>query len=69
MKLRTGNARVRGPRVNQAKKHRGKPARQNVEPSTFAWIEPLADVDPIIYERKVETPVIVEKTVEVEKPP
>lgn len=68
MRLRSGNPRVRAPRANPAKKHRGKPARQNVEPSTFAWIEPLADVDPVVLERRVETPVIVEKTVEVEKP-
>lgn len=68
MRLRTGNPRVRGPRVNQAKKHRGKPARPSVEPSTFAWVEPLADVDPIVVERKVETPIVVEKKVEVEKP-
>lgn len=68
MKLRAGNPRARIPRASHAKKHRGKPARHSVEPSTFAWIEPLADVDPIVVERRVETPVIVEKTVEVEKP-
>lgn len=68
MKLRTGNPRVRAPRVNQAKRHRGKPARPSVEPSTFAWVEPLADVDPVVVERKVETPIVIEKTVEVEKP-
>lgn len=68
MRLRSGNPRVRGPRVNQAKKHRGKPARPSVEPSTFAWVEPLADVDPVVVERKVETPIVVEKKVEVEKP-
>lgn len=68
MRLRTGNPRVRGPRVNQAKRHRGKPARPSVEPSTFAWVEPLADVDPVVVERKVETPIVVERKVEVEKP-
>lgn len=67
MKLRAGSPRARVPRAGQAKKQRGKPARQNVEPSTFAWIEPLADVDPIVIERKVETPDVAQKPLIVEK--
>jgi len=56
---------VHGPRLTRGKKPRSNPARPSVEPSTFAWIEPLADVDPIVVERKIETPVIVERKVEV----
>ena len=65
MSRRDAHPRVRGPRLTRGKKPRSNPARPSVEPSTFAWVEPLADVDPIVVERKVETSVIVERKVEV----
>jgi hypothetical protein len=44
------------------------PARPSeVEPSTFAWTEPLADLDPIVLEKQVLVEKIVEKKVIVEK--
>lgn len=45
--------------------HRARPAR--VEPSTFAWIEPLDDLEPVVVERVVEKEVVVEKPVVFEK--
>jgi hypothetical protein len=77
MKLKTGNPRVRGPRRNPRHDQR---AAQRIEPATFAWLEPLADVDPVVVEREivvdrnvdrpvfVDRPVEVERIVEVEKP-
>lgn len=64
MKLKTGNPRVRGPRSHD----RRPKARQPAEPSTFAWIEPLADVDPVIVDREVVVETQVEKQIFVDRP-
>ncbi|MGK2879120.1 MAG: hypothetical protein ACSLFF_11200 [Solirubrobacterales bacterium] len=67
---KTGNLRVRG------RRRRGPDAArpaQRFEPATFAWVEPLADVDPVVVEREIITernvdrPVYVDRMVEVEK--
>ena len=52
VKLKTGNPRVRGPRRNAPSERR--PALRS-EPATFAWIEPLADVNPVVVERETIT--------------
>ncbi|MFY9265007.1 MAG: hypothetical protein WAO61_06240, partial [Solirubrobacterales bacterium] len=38
-----------------------------LEPSTFAWIEPLDEIEPLVVERIVEKPVIQEREVVVER--
>ena len=75
MKLKTGNPRVRGPRKSATHGRSDRTARRpGAEPSTFAWSEPLADVEPIVVEKRivveraVEKPVVVEKQVFVDRP-
>ncbi len=73
MRLKAGNPRVHGPRK---KNRRENGSAQRVEPSTFAWFEPLADVDPVMVDREVvvespvDRPIYIERQVEkiVEKP-
>ncbi|MGH2907198.1 MAG: hypothetical protein ACRDKI_10580 [Solirubrobacterales bacterium] len=75
MRLKTGNPRVRGPRkpARNSRSDRGS-RHTSVEPSTFAWTEPLGDVEPIVVEkevvveRSVPTQVVVEKQVFVDRP-
>lgn len=70
MKLSTANPRARKPRRGSGSASR---PETRCEPATFAWIEPLADVDPVVVEREivienhVDRPVYVERPVEVEK--
>lgn len=66
MKLKTGNPRVRGPRKTGRSSNAHASRRQNVEPSTFAWTEPLGDAAPIVVDHEVvvEREVIVEREVE-----
>lgn len=55
---------------NRAKDRHGRSQRARpvrVEPSTFAWIEPLDELEPIIVEKVVEKEIIVEKAVVFEK--
>ena len=76
MRSLTGNPRARMPRRGSRPSAR---PDASCEPATFAWIEPLADVDPVVVEREivvesqvdrpvyVEKPVYVDRTVEIEK--
>lgn len=66
-----GAGRDRGPLARRKDKddhgraHRARPTR--VEPATFAWIEPLDEIEPVVVEKIVEKEVIVEKPVVFEK--
>lgn len=59
-----------GSRDREGRAQRARLSR--VEPSTFAWVDPLDDLEPVVVEklveRVVEKPVVVEKKVVVEKP-
>lgn len=55
---------------NRAKDRHGRSQRvrpARVEPSTFAWVEPLDELEPIVVEKLVEKEVVVEKPVVFEK--
>lgn len=54
-----------GSRDRNGRAQRVRPSR--VEPSTFAWVDPLDDLEPVIVEKVVEKPVVYEKQVLVEK--
>ncbi len=53
MRLSHGNPRARRPQRRTVKNQRGNSARPGAEPSTFAWVEPLADVEPLVVEKRI----------------
>ena len=59
-----------GARDRDGRAQRVRPTR--IEPSTFAWVDPLDDLEPVVVEKVVEKivekPVVYEKQVVVEKP-
>lgn len=59
-----------GSRDRNGRAQRVRPTR--IEPSTFAWVDPLDDLEPVVVEKVVEKivekPVVYEKQVVVEKP-
>ncbi|MBI4897160.1 MAG: hypothetical protein HY827_02200 [Actinobacteria bacterium] len=61
---KTGSPPRADSKSDHGRAHRARPSR--VEPSTFAWVEPLDELEPVVVEKIVEK--IVEKQVVVEKP-